>query len=451
MRLRLFSDLHLDFADFTPPQADADVVILAGDIHNGTRALPWIVRHFPDQPVLYVLGNHEYYSETFPDLLDTMIREAPANVTIMENTAVEVGGYRFLGCTLWTDFRLYGAEDEAWAMADAAQMMSDYRAIQTPGAYLSLLKVHHTQQAHEHSVAWLRAALEGRDNRKTIVVTHHAPSRKSLPEYGDRLTNLNPAHASNLDALIEKHRPLAWIHGHTHEVRDYQIGQTRILSNPGGYRPHERTGFDEKGTVQIEEPAPTVDPPDYLRETVVYRNRRGEIVSEATYRRLKRLERIGARPEDGPAVYVGAMVRDYRQRASLSLEETARQAGIRPDELARIEAGEDGTISALFAFLAGFQIAHRLDDVFEEFQRPIEELIEERHLMREEIEQIVSTDPDALGGAPVFRGTRVPVAVLFENLAAGLSLDDILEAYPSIPREIAQAALLHAQTLLRPV
>jgi uncharacterized protein (DUF433 family) len=55
--------------------------------------------------------------------------------------------------------------------------------------------------------------------------------------------------------------------------------------------------------------------------------------------------------------------------------------------------------------------------------------------------KIVSRDPDVLGGTPVFAGTRVPVAVLFENLADGMTLDEILDAYPTLNREAALAAL----------
>ncbi len=61
---------------------------------------------------------------------------------------------------------------------------------------------------------------------------------------------------------------------------------------------------------------------------------------------------------------------------------------------------------------------------------------------------IVATDPDVLGGTPVFVGTRVPVAVLFENLADGLTLDEILDAYPTVPREIALMALREAEACL---
>ena len=62
--------------------------------------------------------------------------------------------------------------------------------------------------------------------------------------------------------------------------------------------------------------------------------------------------------------------------------------------------------------------------------------------------QLVSSDPEILGGTPVFIGTRVPVAVLFENLADGLSLDEILDSYPTLKREQAIEALHQAEILL---
>ena len=62
--------------------------------------------------------------------------------------------------------------------------------------------------------------------------------------------------------------------------------------------------------------------------------------------------------------------------------------------------------------------------------------------------KLVISDPEILGGTPVFAGTRVPVAVLFENLADGLSLDEILESYPTLVREQANEALRQAESLL---
>jgi uncharacterized protein (DUF433 family) len=58
---------------------------------------------------------------------------------------------------------------------------------------------------------------------------------------------------------------------------------------------------------------------------------------------------------------------------------------------------------------------------------------------------LVVSDPGILGGTPVFRGTRLPVATLFEYLADGLSLDYYLETFPSLPRELAVAVLRYGQ------
>ena len=61
---------------------------------------------------------------------------------------------------------------------------------------------------------------------------------------------------------------------------------------------------------------------------------------------------------------------------------------------------------------------------------------------------IVHTDPEILGGTPVFVGTRVPVRILFEHLAAGDGVDTFLDAFPSVRREQAVAVLELAEDLV---
>ncbi len=58
---------------------------------------------------------------------------------------------------------------------------------------------------------------------------------------------------------------------------------------------------------------------------------------------------------------------------------------------------------------------------------------------------LVSSNPEVLGGTPVFRGTRVPTASLFEYLTDGLSIDYFLESFPSVSREQALAVLRYGQ------
>ena len=109
MRIHLLSDLHLEFAPFDLPAVDADVVVLAGDVHTGRNGLKWIRSAIPETPVIYVLGNHEFYGQTLPKLTDELQVEAEgANVHVLENDRIEIAGVTFLGATLWTDFAVNG-------------------------------------------------------------------------------------------------------------------------------------------------------------------------------------------------------------------------------------------------------------------------------------------------------------------------------------------------------
>ena len=86
MQLQVFSDLHLESCIIKPVPKKADVVVLAGDIHVGTAGIKWAKKTFRNCPVIYVLGNHEFYNHTIPDLLQDLRREAKgSNVHVLEN------------------------------------------------------------------------------------------------------------------------------------------------------------------------------------------------------------------------------------------------------------------------------------------------------------------------------------------------------------------------------
>lgn len=69
MRIRILSDIHIEFEPYRPSEVEADLVILAGDIGVGLDGIRWAQRHFPDLPVVYIAGNHEYYGHSLPDYL----------------------------------------------------------------------------------------------------------------------------------------------------------------------------------------------------------------------------------------------------------------------------------------------------------------------------------------------------------------------------------------------
>lgn len=234
MKLHVLSDLHTEIADFAPPETDADLVILAGDIGVGLAGLAWASRAFPARPVIYVPGNHEYYDHDI-SLMSALDATRRGNIHVLNDDALEFGGVRFLGATLWTDFNFFGECDAWFAKTRAKAWMPDFAVIRngerrfTPEDSVGL---------HLQSRAWLGASLATPFAGPTVVVTHHLPASRSVAsQYAN--DPLNPAFASRLEDLIETYKPALWIHGHTHVPCDYQIFDTRVICNPRGY-PGER-------------------------------------------------------------------------------------------------------------------------------------------------------------------------------------------------------------------
>ncbi len=235
MKLHILSDIHNEFEVFEAPATEADIVVLAGDVHVGRRGLDWALQQFPNKPIIYVLGNHEYYGEAIPKHT-SKLRELAAgtNLHILEEKALTLDGVTFLGCTLWTDFALFG--DPRVAGYEVTQRMTDYKKIRVSPSYSRLRSID-TAVIHQKSRSWIQSQSKELSN-DVIVVTHHAPSRKSLPE--TRQDDLmSTAYASHLDEVVERSNAKLWIHGHLHNSSDYRIGKTRVLCNPRGY-PDER-------------------------------------------------------------------------------------------------------------------------------------------------------------------------------------------------------------------
>ncbi|MCX6917635.1 MAG: metallophosphoesterase [Verrucomicrobia bacterium] len=183
---------------------------------------------------MWVAGNHEFYHQSVPSMLDQfLVACRDTNIHFLENEAVAIGGYTFVGCTLWTDFRLLGDDQQVDAWAQAAALITDFRRIRLEPDD-RLMRSTDTILWHETSRRWLAGEMAGRDPRHTIVVTHHAPSARSLPGWQSRQL-LSSAFASNLDALVERSRARLWVHGHTHHCTRYQIGETVIIANSRGY------------------------------------------------------------------------------------------------------------------------------------------------------------------------------------------------------------------------
>jgi len=247
MKIRILSDLHLEFCDLPLKEGDEDVVILAGDIEQGA-AFEWARETFPSKYIIYVLGNHEFYNQgDFNAFIKDCVSRAEKNrIFLLHNECpfVSYKGWVFVGGTLWTDYRLF--EPHLWqkeAMDIVKSALNDYRCIQKNGKNIQpedLLAEHKTTLDKIKTYSTTSSSLE---TEKIFVVTHHTPSIKSsLKKYlKDPVT---AGYASYLEDFIKAHPKIKyWVHGHTHNSSDYKIDQCRIVANPRGYARRINNGF----------------------------------------------------------------------------------------------------------------------------------------------------------------------------------------------------------------
>jgi Icc-related predicted phosphoesterase len=181
-----------------------------------------------------VLGNHEFYKEQFQKIRE-QVRELiqDSNIQVLDDDELVIDGVRFLGGTLWTDFKLYGPYRAEQAKLDAQFTMNDYRTIRYGPGYRKL-RPSDTLEMHEKTISFLKERIDQPFDGKTVVITHHAPSPQSVaPEYKN--DKLSPSFASDLEYLMGGPVVL-WVHGHVHNCNDYTVKGTRVVSNPRGYQ-----------------------------------------------------------------------------------------------------------------------------------------------------------------------------------------------------------------------
>lgn len=248
MKIQILSDLHVEFQNYQYQECDSDVVVLAGDIHTKDRGIEWAADQIQNKPVIYVLGNHEFYGKSHPKFIyEATSKAAGTNIHVLEDSHVNIAGVNFIGCTLWTDFKLFG--DPRIAGYQCQQVMTDYKKIRKSPQYSKLRSID-TATIHARSLHWLGKTLESLEGQTNVVVTHHGPSINSSPE-GKRKDTTSAAYVSNLESFISKHQPEFWIHGHLHNSSEYQIGDCTIVCNPKGYPGEENRHFDPTKCIEL--------------------------------------------------------------------------------------------------------------------------------------------------------------------------------------------------------
>lgn len=234
MKIRILSDLHMEFFKREEPDwlfnVEADVLILAGDIHVGPAKLETLLTRFAShyEHVVYVFGNHEFYGYNLQSYNNIKV---PSNVHIMNPGHVKIDDVTFIGGTLWTDFC-----GDPIAETAAKRGITDFKRIHgfDTQTCASLFNEHYK---------YIRDGIKILPGPK-VIVTHFIPSMRCVSPYWQINGGvLNKYFAPNLDTIIdnlEDDVPL-WVYGHTHDQMDQVIGNTRFIANPHGYHGYENT------------------------------------------------------------------------------------------------------------------------------------------------------------------------------------------------------------------
>lgn len=248
MKIQIISDLHQEFGMSNISFDNSDVVVFAGDVNLGTKGIEWILLNIKDKKAIYVLGNHEYYKGSYPKTLNKIKSLTEnSNVHVLEDSFVDIDDVRFHGCTLWADFSIFGDPMEYGIICQSA--MNDYKMIKRDPSYYKMRTVD-IYKILQFSRLWLKQSLENSDKSKNIVVTHHAPSIRSVPEQY-KYDPITAAYASNMDDFILTHQPNFWIHGHIHTPSRYKIVNTEIICNPHGYIDEPCNGYDKDLIIEL--------------------------------------------------------------------------------------------------------------------------------------------------------------------------------------------------------
>jgi hypothetical protein len=274
MKIKLVSDLHLEFSDcYINNDEGADVLILGGDIciaqdlhdhpepantadqaaiANGTglgrrqmtaqRFRDFFKRcSFQFPHVIYIMGNHEFYNGKFYAGINYMREECAKypNVYMLEQDMKIIDDVVFVGGTLWTNMN----RRDPLTMHAIEGMMNDFRIIRNDARNYAAMSALDVAIRHDKTLAYIEHIVHEHRNKKCVVVGHHSPSFQSVhPTYAHE-NLMNGGYHSDLSEFILDHPQIKlWTHGHTHHPFDYMIGETRIVCNPRGY---ENDGYSE--------------------------------------------------------------------------------------------------------------------------------------------------------------------------------------------------------------
>lgn len=262
LKVGYVSDLHLEFqkAPNFSKEEGGDVLILAGDIITAAvldpkrtdkdavrsvAAMKKLKTELLDKYtyVYYVMGNHEHYrftfEETLPALYDRFNDLGIKNVIIFDDDTWTMQGVQFMGSSLWSDFM----KEDPNSMLAAWEGMNDYRIIASKENY-GTITPEFILNKHKGHRDYIKDELKKYPNDKTVVITHHGPTMKSLNKKhsGNMLDGAYCSDLSNI--MLDNPQIKYWVHGHTHDHLDYMVGECNVLANQRGYESYDDS-FDQ--------------------------------------------------------------------------------------------------------------------------------------------------------------------------------------------------------------
>jgi len=251
MRIQYCSDLHLEFERNNryiankPLTVCGDLLILAGDIvplHDEFFSNPFF-RFISDsyKQVFWVPGNHEFYHKDLKEFGRSYNIKLGSNINIVNNIELLYGNIQFIFSTLWSKISTLNEKI-------IEQSVSDFECITSRD---KKIKAKDFNKLHNDCLSFIKHSL-GRQNVKTVVVTHHLPSslcNSPLHNYSP----INEAFCVDLTEYIEGCNANFWIYGHNHfNQNPLYIGNTILLTNQLGYvHCNEHLSFKHKAYFSV--------------------------------------------------------------------------------------------------------------------------------------------------------------------------------------------------------
>lgn len=255
--VQIFSDIHLEMQTMLPEiPVKAKYLILAGDICQLSHPLFYPLLDYCSvhwAKTVYIPGNHEYYSRT-QNMTELEyqyyigIRERYSNVFYLNNSSMDLeDGISLYGATFWTP-------SPFTTNREASCYVNDYNFIQYFKQGLDAvveLDIAEVNNLSSNAFDQLRNYLMTETN-PTIVVTHFPPLRTntSHPKYtcSKSVSNSYFSWPDDTVSKLNMDHVVAWISGHTHWSHDFQLDNTRYVSNQVGYSSERReTGVSNDG------------------------------------------------------------------------------------------------------------------------------------------------------------------------------------------------------------